>query len=83
MLTLFVQLYHWTSGARIGYALANLATIDQLAKLQSWANGSVSVKLGNLQNQYKFFFLLGNQFLKRHHSLLKIPNLLMGFKSPA
>lgn len=31
------------AGGRIGYALAHKATIDRLAQLQSWANGSVSV----------------------------------------
>ena len=31
------------AGGRIGYALAQKATIDRLAQLQSWANGSVSV----------------------------------------
>ena len=31
------------AGARIGYAVANTNTIEQLSQLQSWANGSVSV----------------------------------------
>lgn len=31
------------AGGRIGYAIANPAAIEQLAQLQSWANGSVSV----------------------------------------
>ena len=31
------------AGARIGYAIANTTTIEQLSELQSWANGSISV----------------------------------------
>lgn len=31
------------AGARIGYALANPETIEQLSRLQSWSNGSISV----------------------------------------
>lgn len=31
------------AGARVGYAIANPATIERLSQLQSWANGSISV----------------------------------------
>lgn len=31
------------AGARIGYAIANIKTIEKLSELQSWANGSISV----------------------------------------
>ena len=31
------------AGARVGYAIANDKTIDQLSELQSWANGSITV----------------------------------------
>jgi histidinol-phosphate aminotransferase len=31
------------AGARIGYAIANTKTIEQLSELQSWVNGSISV----------------------------------------
>ncbi len=34
------------AGARIGYAAAHTDTIDQLASLQSWPNGSISVVSG-------------------------------------
>ena len=31
------------AGARIGYAIANVKTIEQLSELKSWSNGSISV----------------------------------------
>ena len=31
------------AGARVGYAIANSKTIDQLSELKSWASGSISV----------------------------------------
>ena len=31
------------AGARIGYAIANTKTIEQLGEIQSWVNGSISV----------------------------------------
>ncbi|WP_417785160.1 pyridoxal phosphate-dependent aminotransferase [Tenacibaculum sp.] len=31
------------AGARIGYAIANESTINEISKLQSWPNGSISV----------------------------------------
>ena len=31
------------AGARIGYAIANTKTLEQLSELQSWVNGSISV----------------------------------------
>jgi histidinol-phosphate aminotransferase len=34
---------HGLAGARIGYGIANVETIEQLSELQSWVNGSISV----------------------------------------
>ncbi len=34
---------HGLAGARIGYCIANVKTIEQLSELQSWVNGSISV----------------------------------------
>jgi len=31
------------AGARIGYAIANTKTIEQLSELQSWVNGSFNL----------------------------------------
>jgi histidinol-phosphate aminotransferase len=31
------------AGARVGYAIANIKTIEQLSELKSWASGSISV----------------------------------------
>jgi histidinol-phosphate aminotransferase len=53
------------AGARIGYALAHSATIDRLANLQSWANGSVSV----VSTAGALASLADEQFVKRIYDL--------------
>lgn len=53
------------AGARVGYAVAHADTIDQLANLQSWPNGSISVVSG----AGALASVKDNDFVKQAYSL--------------
>lgn len=53
------------AGARIGYAMANPATIEQISKMQSWPNGGISV----VSTAAALASLKDGQFVKETHHL--------------
>jgi len=53
------------AGARVGYAIANPATIEQLSRMQSWPNGGISV----VSVAAAIASLKDEKFVKETHSL--------------
>lgn len=53
------------AGARIGYAMANPATIEQLSRMQSWPNGGISV----VSAAAALASLKDEKFVKETHAL--------------